>query len=139
MNAISKPHLVDLLRIFDKKRYISPRIRYASVRSKPELIADLARHFRCSRRANQVTMRPVSPELPLIRYDLKTKNYMFDGQPLDVPRQSREKARFEIREGPVTLTFPFPVVDPRSPRAEPRSDPPATRTATASSPAPPAP
>ena len=45
MNAISKPHLVDLLRIFDKRRYITPRIRYASVRSKPELIRDLERHF----------------------------------------------------------------------------------------------
>ena len=74
MNAISKPHLVDLLRIFDKKRYITPRIRYASVRSKPELIGDLARHFSCSRLANKVTMRPVSQELPLIRYDLKTKD-----------------------------------------------------------------
>ncbi len=31
MNQISKPHIVDLLRIFDKNRMISPRIRYASV------------------------------------------------------------------------------------------------------------
>ena len=43
MNAICKPHIVDLLRIFDKRRMVTPRIRYASVRSKPELIADLAR------------------------------------------------------------------------------------------------
>ena len=41
MNQISKPHIVDLLRIFDKNRMISPRIRYASVRSKPELLKDL--------------------------------------------------------------------------------------------------
>ena len=32
---------MDLLRIFDKHKWIRPRIRYASVRSKPELIADL--------------------------------------------------------------------------------------------------
>ena len=46
MNQISKPHIVDLLRIFDKNRYINPRIRYASVRSKPELLNDLKMHFR---------------------------------------------------------------------------------------------
>ena len=40
LNKISKPHIVDLLRIFDKRKTISPRIRYASVRSKPELIKD---------------------------------------------------------------------------------------------------
>ena len=45
MNQISKPHIVDLLRIFDKKRFINPRIRYASVRSKPELLNDLKLHF----------------------------------------------------------------------------------------------
>ena len=49
MNQISKPHIVDLLRIFDKNRMISPRIRYASVRSKPELLKDLAHHFDTSR------------------------------------------------------------------------------------------
>ena len=45
MQRISKPHLVDLLRFFDKKRIFSPRIRYASVRSKPELIKDLKKYF----------------------------------------------------------------------------------------------
>ena len=42
MERISKPHIVDLLRVFDRKRWIQPRIRYASVRSKPELIKDLS-------------------------------------------------------------------------------------------------
>ncbi len=45
MERISKPHLVDLLRIFDKRRWLHPRILYASVRSKPELIADLKKIF----------------------------------------------------------------------------------------------
>ena len=73
MNAISKPHLVDLLRIFDKKRYITPRIRYASVRSKPELIRDIGRHFKTEKVGSVVTLRPVHSlrEIPLIQYDLK--------------------------------------------------------------------
>jgi len=45
MQRISKPHIVDLLRIFDRRRWFVPRIRYASVRSKPELIKDLAKYF----------------------------------------------------------------------------------------------
>ena len=45
MEQISKPHLVDLLRIFDKRRYFVPRIRYASVRAKPELVKDLKNYF----------------------------------------------------------------------------------------------
>ena len=46
MNKISKPHIVDFLRLADQKKWFSPRIRYASVRSKPELIADLRHRFR---------------------------------------------------------------------------------------------
>ena len=45
MQRISKPHIVDLLRYFDRNRLFSPRIRYASVRSKPELIADIKSGF----------------------------------------------------------------------------------------------
>ena len=46
INVISKPLIVDLLRTFDKNKWLSPKIRYASVRSKGELIEDLRRHFR---------------------------------------------------------------------------------------------
>ena len=72
MNAISKPHIVDLLRIFDKRRYITPRIRYASVRSKPELIRDLERHFVTSCESGAVTLKPLRShfEVPVIRYHL---------------------------------------------------------------------
>ena len=45
LHKISKPHLVDLLRMSDHNRWLQPRIRYASVRSKPELIRDLEDHF----------------------------------------------------------------------------------------------
>ena len=44
METISKPHLVDLLRVFDKRKWFVPRIRYASVRSKPELIKDMQKY-----------------------------------------------------------------------------------------------
>ena len=108
MNAISKPHLVDLLRIFDKKRYITPRIRYASVRSKPELIRDIGRHFKTEKVGSVVTLRPVRSlrEIPIIRYDLKAKGYSFDGKKVDVPRESREKVRFQISRVPVTIHWP---------------------------------
>ena len=129
MNSISKPHLVDLLRIFDKRRYISPRIRYASVRSKPELIRDLCRHFRVLQEENVITLRPVKTlcEVPEIQYHLKQKHYTFDGLPVDVPRQSREKIRFRISRVPVTIHWP--VLAP-----PPQSGPPSTRRDSVSSP-----
>ena len=108
MNGISKPHLVDLLRIFDKRRYISPRIRYASVRSKPELIRDLCRHFEVIPEKGVIRLQPIKTlcEVPVIRYHLKEKHYTFDGDPVDVPRQSREKIRFQISHVPVTIHWP---------------------------------
>ena len=128
MNAISKPHLVDLLRIFDKRRYISPRIRYASVRSKPELIRDLCRHFEVMQQNGIVTLRPLKTlcEVPLIRYHLKEKHYTFDGNPVDVPRQSREKILFRISHVPVTIHWP--VI-----RAPDQSGPPSIRRDSVSS------
>ena len=128
MNAISKPHLVDLLRIFDKKRYITPRIRYASVRSKPELIQDISRHFRAEKTDSVVTLWPAQKlrDVPVIRYDLQVKSYSFDGKVVDVPRESREKVRFQISRVPVTLHFP--VIGPC------QSGPPSRRTTFVSSP-----
>ena len=108
MNAISKPHIVDLLRIFDKRRYITPRIRYASVRSKPELIRDLERHFVMSCESKTVILKPLRSqcEVPVIRYHLKSKSYTFDGRPVDVPRRSREKVLFRISREKVTIHWP---------------------------------
>ena len=128
MNAISKPHIVDLLRIFDRRRYICPRIRYASVRSKPELIRDISRHFAMSVQADVVTLKPLKTlcEVPVIRYHLKEKHYSFDGNPVDVPRQSREKVRFQISRKPVTIHWPVIL-------APPQSGPPSTRRGSVSS------
>ena len=48
-------------------------------------------------------------QVPVIDYDLDQKTFSFDGEAVDVPRESREKIRFEISRVPVTLTFPcFP-------------------------------
>ena len=107
MQSISKPHLVDLLRVFDKKRWIQPRIRYASVRSKPELIRDLKKHFRVREADGRLVFVPkkVLPRVPRIEYDLSRRRYLMDGIPRDIPRESRKTPSFSIRHGPVTLDF----------------------------------
>ena len=108
MQRISKPHIVDLLRIFDNNRWFSPRIRYASVRSKPELIVDLKQHFVIQElrkgRLLFVPKRTVMG-LPRIEYDLEDRTYLLDHRKADVPKQSRQKIRFSISHVPVTLDF----------------------------------
>ena len=109
MNQISKPHIVDLLRIFDKNRMISPRIRYASVRSKPELLKDLAHHFDTDQKGHRIYLKPRQKHfrgVPSILYDLTEKQYYFDGRPVNVPEESRARPVFQIRKGPITVTFP---------------------------------
>ena len=131
MNAISKPHIVDLLRIFDKRRMVTPRIRYASVRSKPELISDLSRHFVACKLKDVIQFKTTTSylKLPEIRYHLKLKKYTFDGVLVDVPRESREPIKFEIRRGPVVISFHefAPLVAPD------QSGPPSKDTSTVSS------
>ena len=110
MNQISKPHLVDLLRIFDKNRMISPRIRYASVRSKPELLKDLAHHFDTTVEKGTIVFTSKQCHgfrgIPEISYNLKEKKFYFDGRGVNVPEESRARPVFSIRRIPVTLTFP---------------------------------
>ena len=107
MQRISKPHLVDLLRYFDKNRIFSPRIRYASVRSKPELIRDLKVHFWAYPVGPLLVFRSRKElRLPSITYDLKNRRFLFDGAFYDIPKVSRQKPRFSISHVPVTLRFP---------------------------------
>ena len=114
MNAISKPHIVDLLRIFDRHRWFVPRIRYASVRSKPELIKDLAKYFFTYERDDVLffklrgSLEKSHPHVPTISYDFSDRQYLFDTVPYDVPTESRKKVQFSISHVPVTMTF-FPV------------------------------
>ena len=108
MNRISKPDLVDLLRICDRRRWIHPRIGYASIRSKPELLKDLRKHFRevlPPGRPHILQFQHSLRHVPEIEYDLKKKFFLFDGTRVDAPKTSRERPRFVIRKGKVTLTF----------------------------------
>ena len=112
MMQISKPHIVDLLRIFDKHKWIRPRIRYASVRSKPELIADLERHFVIVPRHDRKHILLFHPRrvsnwssIPRIEYDLSLKQYRLDGVHVNVPVESRTPPVFSISHVPVTLDF----------------------------------
>ena len=108
MERISKPHLVDLLRVFDRKKWFMPRIRYASVRSKPELIKDIKRYFFTYERdgiLNFSTRAGVARSIPKIAYKFESREYLFDGVPFDVPTESRRKVVFSISHVPVTLHF----------------------------------
>ena len=74
LNKISKPHIVDFLRLSDKQRWLSPRIRYASVRSKPELIRDLLDHFHISLSGDSLQFEPRhARNLPEIAYNEVTR------------------------------------------------------------------
>ena len=107
LNKISKPHLVDFLRMSDHRRWLMPRIRYASVRSKPELIQDLQSHFRVRRKGDLLLFEPVRARgLPEISYSLKTRKYTLDGVMVDIPRMSRKKVVFSICYEKVTLFGP---------------------------------
>ena len=108
MEEICKPHLVDLLRTFDKNRWFSPRIRFASIRSKNELIADLSILFHPQKLMNVIHFVPKHSNklVPPIEYDLEGRHYRIDGRTLDIPRLSREKPKFQISRVPYTMSFP---------------------------------
>ena len=108
MEKISKPALVDLLRLSDRERWFSPRIRFASVRSKPCLIADLRELYTDVRVGGRVLFQPRRPlpqHVPGIAYDVKLRTFLLDGTVIDVPRVSREKPAFSIRYERCTLLF----------------------------------
>ena len=106
LTRISKPHIVDFLRIADSRKWLIPRIRYASVRSKPELIHDLKSHFRIAMVNQRLLFHPRRARgLPQVQYDLERKEYLLDGVPVDIPKLSRERPHFHISHIPVTITF----------------------------------
>ena len=106
MNKISKPHLVDFLRLADHNKWFSPRIRYASVRSKPELTADLLAHFDVNVRKGLLRFDPKRPgTLPVIAYCLERRTFLIDGERVNVPKASREKPAFVISHEPRTVDF----------------------------------
>ena len=108
LKQISKPRIVDLLRLSDKERWCSPRIRYASIRSKGELIADIIRHFDLSSNKEgiiQIKLKNRKKRFPDLRFDLQRRQYILNGEYFDSDRASRERPSFQIRRGPVTLQF----------------------------------
>ena len=117
MNKISKPHIVDFLRLADQNKWFSPRIRYASVRSKPELIADL-RHRFLDRLTDHQTIEflPCHQNacLPSIEYCLERRKFLLDGSPVNVPKVSRDRPGFSIDHRAVTLDFGCPPLSPAS-------------------------
>ena len=108
LNRISKPLLVDLLRVFHNRKWLSPHIRFASVRSKPELCKDLANYFDTALEGDFIRFRPknhVPQSVPRLDFDLKHKRFLFDLQVIEVPILSRNTPRFRISHEPVTLYF----------------------------------
>ena len=108
LNRISKPLLVDLLRMFHQRKYFIPHIRFASVRSKPELCKDLNNYFD-TRLDGQIIRflprRTVRPSVPRIDFDLAQKAFLFDSRPIEIPVLSRQTPQFSISHAPVTLRF----------------------------------
>ena len=107
LNLISKPLLVDLLRTFDHKKWLQPKIRYASVRSKSQLITDILKRFEITKNRNILSFCPKFPHPihPKITYDLKKKTYLFDDKPLNIPDYSRTKGYCRFVYGPWKVFF----------------------------------
>ena len=112
LQRISKPHIVDFLRQADRNKWILPRIRYASIRSKPELIEDLEKIFTFRLEGSCISFLPrarvhVNCNFPLLWYDLELRQYFVNRVPADFPRESRRTPQFSLKRGPVTLRFPL--------------------------------
>ena len=108
MEQISKPHIVAFLRMVDRHKWLRPRIRFASVRSKPELIADIGRAFNLvwvTKHLLHLQPRTRSYRGPRVEYDLLGRRYLLDGEPRDFPRESRCLPQFQIARGPFHLDF----------------------------------
>ena len=109
LNLISKPLIVDLLRTFDHKKWLQPKIRYASVRSKSQLITDILKRFEITKNRNILSFCAKFPHPihPKITYDLKKKTYLFDDKQLDIPDYSRTKGHCRFVRGPWRVFFDF--------------------------------
>ena len=108
MEQISKPHIVSFLRMVDRHKWLRPRIRFASVRSKPELIADIARAFNLvwvTKHLLHLAPRTRAYRGPRVEYDLLARRYLLDGAPRDFPRESRRLPQFQVSRGPFHLDF----------------------------------
>ena len=105
LENISKPKIVDFLRVCDRKNWVYPRIRYASVRSKPTLLKDIRDHFEEIQGDREIELIPFrdAQRLPRIQYNFDQKAFLFDGQTIDLPKVG--KVEFQILKGPVVVDF----------------------------------
>ena len=105
LENICKPQIVDFLRVCDRRRWVFPRIKYASVRSKPVLLEDIRRHFREESRPGSLVLHPKrqARSVPEILFDFSEKTFLFDGAPVDLPTFA--KPEFRIDRGPVEIDF----------------------------------
>ena len=105
LENISKPKIVDFLRVCDRKNWVYPRIRYASVRSKPTLLKDIRDHFEEIQGDREIELIPFrdAQRLPRIQYNFDQKAFLFDGQTIDLPKVG--KVEFRIVKGPIVVDF----------------------------------
>ena len=108
MEKISKPHIVEFLRLCDRNHWLHPRIRYASIRSKPQLLADIKKHFRARRKGTLLLFHQTHrlPTVPKISYHFVQKRFLYDGKPIALPTRCQEQTRFHIVRAPVVVVFP---------------------------------
>ena len=104
---LTKPSLVDLLRMCDRNRWCTPRIRYASIRSKPELCKDLLQHFTFVEEDEFIRIRPRRPivNFPQLMYHQKSRRFWKDGEAFDAARVSRQRPEFRLERKETTLYF----------------------------------
>ena len=104
---LTKPSLVDLLRMCDRNRWCNPRIRYASIRSKPELCKDLLMHFEFQEVDEYIIIRPRRRiiNFPELKYHSRSRRFWKNGKPFDAARVSRQKPQFRLERKKTTLHF----------------------------------
>ena len=100
MEAISKPELVNFLRYLDHNRLLFPRIRYASIRSKNDLLVDLRNQFYVKEIGTKLYFHNRKQRaFPLLFYDLSTRQFSVDIV------EKPAKPKFSIVRKPVTIHF----------------------------------
>ena len=107
VQKLTKPSLVDMLRMCDKNRWCCPRIRYASIRSKPDLCADLLKFFTFDTEGDFIQIRSLRElvNFPDLKYHLKSRRFWRNGEAFDAATVSRERPTFRFEKKRVTLHF----------------------------------
>ena len=110
VQRISKPAIVDFLRLCDRKRWCSPRIRYASIRSKSELVEDLLEFFRFTLDDKLIRIQPLKPihDFPRLEYCLRRRTFLMESIPYNFAKESRRRPQYRFERRQVTIRFEIP-------------------------------